>query len=125
MIRRPPRSTLFPYTTLFRSVNAGTNQAPVTQNDSTATTPGFAVQLNVLANDSDADGDALTVSAFTQGANGAVTCLPNGSCSYKPNFGFSGQDTFTYTASDGHGGAHTCHRAGGGLFPQSPPPPPP
>src|SRR5690606_41242713 len=23
MIRRPPRSTLFPYTTLFRSVNAG------------------------------------------------------------------------------------------------------
>ena len=24
MIRRPPRSTLFPYTTLFRSVNPGT-----------------------------------------------------------------------------------------------------
>src|SRR5256885_12201916 len=24
MIRRPPRSTLFPYTTLFRSVSAGT-----------------------------------------------------------------------------------------------------
>src|SRR3712207_9061445 len=23
MIRRPPRSTLFPYTTLFRSINAG------------------------------------------------------------------------------------------------------
>src|SRR3712207_8923013 len=27
MIRRPPRSTLFPYTTLFRSTNAGTNRA--------------------------------------------------------------------------------------------------
>src|SRR5258708_30408577 len=25
MIRRPPRSTLFPYTTLFRSVTAGTS----------------------------------------------------------------------------------------------------
>src|SRR3989454_12786550 len=25
MIRRPPRSTLFPYTTLFRSVQQGTN----------------------------------------------------------------------------------------------------
>src|SRR5256885_8573430 len=24
MIRRPPRSTLFPYTTLFRSLNSGT-----------------------------------------------------------------------------------------------------
>src|SRR2546430_12016861 len=27
MIRRPPRSTLFPYTTLFRSVRAGTDPA--------------------------------------------------------------------------------------------------
>src|SRR2546430_3170440 len=27
MIRRPPRSTLFPYTTLFRSVRPGTLQA--------------------------------------------------------------------------------------------------
>src|ERR1035437_9229582 len=28
MIRRPPRSTLFPYTTLFRSVFAHTNASP-------------------------------------------------------------------------------------------------
>src|SRR2546422_3463756 len=27
MIRRPPRSTLFPYTTLFRSITAGTRAA--------------------------------------------------------------------------------------------------
>src|SRR2546426_4162101 len=27
MIRRPPRSTLFPYTTLFRSDTSGANQA--------------------------------------------------------------------------------------------------
>src|SRR5256885_10699413 len=31
MIRRPPRSTLFPYTTLFRSVERGTHVAPVLQ----------------------------------------------------------------------------------------------
>src|SRR2546422_7585815 len=30
MIRRPPRSTLFPYTTLFRSVH-GTKAAPVSR----------------------------------------------------------------------------------------------
>src|ERR1041385_9411434 len=29
MIRRPPRSTLFPYTTLFRSVNCVISLAPV------------------------------------------------------------------------------------------------
>src|SRR5438874_7478047 len=28
MIRRPPRSTLFPYTTLFRSVELGTRRVP-------------------------------------------------------------------------------------------------
>src|SRR5256885_6558628 len=28
MIRRPPRSTLFPYTTLFRSANSSIYQAP-------------------------------------------------------------------------------------------------
>src|SRR3712207_6916248 len=30
MIRRPPRSTLFPYTTLFRSIRAGPRDAPAT-----------------------------------------------------------------------------------------------
>src|SRR2546430_11783791 len=29
MIRRPPRSTLFPYTTLFRSVGAGAGRRPL------------------------------------------------------------------------------------------------
>src|SRR3989442_2057075 len=34
MIRRPPRSTLFPYTTLFRSTlsNSGSNPSPLQQN---------------------------------------------------------------------------------------------
>src|SRR2546426_7639646 len=38
MIRRPPRSTLFPYTTLFRSVDELTVRAPV---------DGFIGTLNV------------------------------------------------------------------------------
>src|SRR2546425_6307205 len=35
MIRRPPRSTLFPYTTLFRSIAEGTNRVTFS-NDPTA-----------------------------------------------------------------------------------------
>src|SRR5260370_15205776 len=31
MIRRPPRSTLFPYTTLFRSCKTGAEEAGVTE----------------------------------------------------------------------------------------------
>src|SRR5256886_12878347 len=44
MIRRPPRSTLFPYTTLFRSVH-GLNETGSTKSDllrlNTAITPGI------------------------------------------------------------------------------------
>src|SRR3712207_7818664 len=35
MIRRPPRSTLFPYTTLFRSVDGTTNQYKFRDNTNT------------------------------------------------------------------------------------------
>ena len=86
------------------TVNAAANQNPVTQSDSTSTFPGTAVHVNVSSNDSDPDGDSLTVSAFTQGAHGTVSCLPNGDCTYTPDVSFSGPDSFTYTVSDGHGG---------------------
>src|SRR5690348_18191817 len=33
MIRRPPRSTLFPYTTLFRSYRIGGNSAMISEGD--------------------------------------------------------------------------------------------
>jgi hypothetical protein len=55
----------------------------------------------VLANDTDADGDALTAGGVTQPANGAVVLAADGSFTYTPKAGFSGTDTFTYTASDG------------------------
>src|SRR3989442_6123877 len=40
MIRRPPRSTLFPYTTLFRSTVAG---RPIAPGDASALNPAFDV----------------------------------------------------------------------------------
>src|SRR3712207_7402391 len=50
MIRRPPRSTLFPYTTLFRSQQAATLARPPKQGDasgeeraSRSRGPGFSV----------------------------------------------------------------------------------
>src|SRR5256885_11801073 len=39
MIRRPPRSTLFPYTTLFRSVGGGASAPRVTGSDGCASAP--------------------------------------------------------------------------------------
>src|SRR5688572_32695970 len=42
MIRRPPRSTLFPYTTLFRSRSQVTDDHPVQRTDAEAARAGFA-----------------------------------------------------------------------------------
>src|SRR5258708_24178638 len=36
MIRRPPRSTLFPYTTLFRSTTTSTSRSPVANHSTTS-----------------------------------------------------------------------------------------
>lgn len=51
----------------------------------------------VLQNDM---GDTITVTGYTQPANGTVTINPDGSYTYTPITGFSGVDTFTYTITD-------------------------
>ena len=80
------------------------NDDPEANDDVTAASEDVAVTIDVLANDTDVDGDALTVSAVTQGANGTVA--NNGSdVTYTPNVDVNGQDTFTYTTSDGNGGS--------------------
>ncbi|WP_445727657.1 Ig-like domain-containing protein [Kamptonema formosum] len=84
------------------------NTPPVATNDSGFTNPGVPVSINVLGNDTDANGDTLTVTDFTQPANGTVSCTPAGVCTYTPNPGFTGTDTYTYTISDGKGGTATA-----------------
>src|SRR5262249_11482335 len=63
-----------------------------------------AAKIAVLANDSDPDGDPLTVSSVTQPANGAAAVNADNTVTYSPKAGFSGSDQFTYTISDGRGG---------------------
>ncbi|HEX8699421.1 MAG TPA: Ig-like domain-containing protein, partial [Myxococcaceae bacterium] len=66
-----------------------------------------ATVLTVLANDTDPDGDTLTITAVTQPANGSVTT--NGTTvSFTPAAGFTGTTTFEYTISDGNGGTDTA-----------------
>lgn len=79
------------------------NSAPIARNDVASTAAGTAVAIDVLANDSDADGDSLQVSGNSQPANGSVVAN-GGLLTYTPNPGFSGNDSFTYTVSDGRGG---------------------
>ena len=89
------------------TINAGAvNDPPMAQMDSEITDENMPVTIPVLANDSDPDGDRLTVESVTQPSNGTVT--NNGTdVTYTPYPDFNGMDTFTYTVSDGNGGTDT------------------
>ncbi|MCH2401866.1 MAG: Ig-like domain-containing protein, partial [Pirellulales bacterium] len=78
------------------------NNPPVAVDDSAVTDKNTAVEVEVLANDSDADLDELSVESFTQPANGSTSASPDGSTiTYTPDTGFSGVDTFDYVVTDG------------------------
>jgi hypothetical protein len=80
---------------------AAQNDAPVAAGDSASTEEEAAVTIDVLANDSDIDGDTLTVVGATDGANGSVVINGDGTVTYTPNEDFTGTDSFTYEVSDG------------------------
>lgn len=63
---------------------------------------------NVLANDTDANGDTLTATLVSGTQNGSLVLNSDGSYEYTPNDGFTGVDTFTYQVSDGNGGYDTA-----------------
>jgi CshA-type fibril repeat protein len=83
------------------------NDAPVAVGDNATTSEDRPVTIPVLANDTDVEGDPLTVTTATA-SNGTVTINPDGTISYTPNANFNGTDTITYTVSDGKGGTSTA-----------------
>jgi large repetitive protein len=84
-----------------------TNPAPIAVNDSGSTPEDTPVTLSPLANDSDPDGDPLTITS-AQAQNGSVVINADGTVTYTPNPGYNGTDTITYEISDGQGGTSTA-----------------
>ena len=82
------------------------NTAPVAEADSYTISEGTELVViadeGVLANDSDPENDDLTAEVVNGPLNAAdFTLNADGSFSYTPADGFTGDDTFTYAASDG------------------------
>src|SRR5262249_49681204 len=80
------------------------DDAPVAGNDSyTLAEDGVLVVAanGVLANDSDAEGDALGAILVSGPVHGTLTPHADGSFAYTPNANYNGSDSFTYKANDG------------------------
>ena len=91
--------------TVSVTVQGPPNRAPVAQNDSYALDQNSSNNsLNVLANDSDPDGDALAIATVGTPAHGSATISGN-RILYTPVAGYTGADSFTYSISDGKGGS--------------------
>jgi hypothetical protein len=117
----PVTQTISGRDTLFFSVSPGThavvatfnrvvppvNRPPVAVNDTATVVQGASVGIPVLVNDSDPDGDPLTVTAVTQGSRGTVVINADNTVTYTTG-PTCGADTFTYTISDGRGGTSSA-----------------
>jgi hypothetical protein len=80
-----------------------TNDPPVANDDSYNTVSGMMLVVpapGVLGNDTDNDGDPLTV-VLVNGTQGTLNLSSDGSFTYLSPLGFNGVDMFTYQAFDG------------------------
>ncbi|MCP5404790.1 MAG: tandem-95 repeat protein [Pseudomonadaceae bacterium] len=101
--------------TVTVTVGANPNTAPDAVDDVVSTTCvsaicgcGATATIHPLANDTDPEGDTLTITAVGTAAHGTVVLNADGTISYRPEGGFVGTDSFTYTISDGNGGTDTA-----------------
>ena len=94
---------------IFSPASGGANQAPVAANDSgfsvTQNSPMSIAASTLLANDTDPDGDTLTITGAGNGVNGTASFnAQSNTVTFTPNSGYTGPASFTYAISDGRGG---------------------
>jgi len=89
------------------TINVGAqNDPPVAVDDSYSTDEDTAISVNapgILGNDTDVDGDPLTVSLLTQPENGTLSQNDDGSFTYTPDENYNGPDSYIYQACDSLG----------------------
>ena len=79
-----------------------TNRRPNAVDDSATTPEDTPVTINVRGNDTDPDGDALSISSFSQPRHGSVE-RSGGRLVFTPDKNWNGTTTFTYVVCDPDG----------------------
>jgi len=91
--------------TAIVSINVvSVNDVPVANTDVAIANEDKTIVVDVLANDTDADGDALRIFGTPSADNGTVVVNGDGTLSYTPSINFTGNDTISYTVTDDKGG---------------------
>ena len=83
------------------------NNRPVAINDEATTESNIPVNINILSNDKDPDGDKLSVMGVSRPVRGTIESDADGTITYSPLKSWSGTERFGYTISDGRGGVAT------------------
>ena len=76
------------------------NRPPVANNDTITTNANRPVNSNVVSNDSDPDGNSLSISVISPLALNGDAIVSGNTITYTPDFGFTGIDTVTYKLCD-------------------------
>ena len=86
-------------------------EPPVAVDDAFGSSVDAEAEGDLLANDSDPQGSALTLQTTPASlpANGSVTLFSDGTFVYTPNAGFSGTDSFSYTVTNALGLSDTAN----------------
>ncbi|MEO0762975.1 MAG: Ig-like domain-containing protein, partial [Pseudomonadota bacterium] len=84
------------------------NQAPVAVDDAASTPEDMPVTVAVLSNDTDPDGDALTVSIDGAPTGGSASVDDQNRIVFTPTANFTGTATVGYAIADGKGGRDTA-----------------
>ena len=100
------------------------NRPPVGVDDAAVTTSGNPVTIPVLSNDSDPDGDVISVLSVTQGSKGTAV-IQGGQVVYTAGANQVGADTFTYVLTDGKASVTVTVRVTINTSTSTPPPPEP
>jgi subtilisin family serine protease len=82
------------------------NNPPIANPDHVIIEEDTSVEIDALANDTDPDGDSISLVSFTQPKNGSVELTGKGLLRYVAKAHFYGMDSFNYGVADGHGGTN-------------------
>jgi hypothetical protein len=106
------RALFFKYLNSKNNVNeedkTEVNNRPVAIDDKATTDANVPVEINILRNDKDSDGDKLSIMGLSPPIKGKIESNSDGVITYTPSESWSGTEKFGYSISDGRGGIATA-----------------